>query len=196
MKAATSPSSVSRSPTTSSPDLPPARLSAAAVAITCLVGGIAIVAVGCRGKAPRCEPGSAAEQAFEAELLMAVNRTRAAGAMCAGQRRGPVSPLVRAASLDCAARGHSRDMAARGFFDHENPDGEKPSDRARRAGHADRNVSENLAWGQATPAEVVKTWLASPGHCLTMMDGMSHSTGVGFATGAAGKTFWTQLYGR
>jgi len=187
---------VSRSRTTSSPDQPPARLSAAAVAITCLVAGIAIVAVGCRGKAPRCQPGSAAEQAFEDELLTLVNRTRASGATCAGQRRGPVSPLVRAASLDCAARGHSRDMAARGFFDHENPDAEKPSDRAKRAGHVDRHVSENLAWGQKTPAAVVDMWLASPEHCRTMMDGLFRSTGVGFATGAAGKTFWTQLYGR
>ena len=188
---------MSRSRTTSSPDQPPARLSAAAVAITCLVGGTAIVAgAGCRGKAARCEAGSKAEQAFEDGLLIEVNRARAAGAVCGGQRRGPVSPVARAASLDCAARAHSRDMAARGFFDHDNPDAEKPSDRAKRAGHPDRNVSENLAWGQKTPAEVVKTWLASPGHCRTMMDAMSRSTGVGFATGAAGKTFWTQLYGR
>ena len=52
------------------------------------------------------------------------------------------------------ARAHSRDMARRGFFDHVNPDGEAPSDRAARLGVGCRRelgggrvrvgVSENL----------------------------------------------------
>ncbi|HOJ95950.1 MAG TPA: CAP domain-containing protein [Methanospirillum sp.] len=40
--------------------------------------------------------------------------------------------LVRDPALDDIAREHSKDMAKRNFFDHTNPDGEDPADRADR----------------------------------------------------------------
>jgi uncharacterized protein YkwD len=159
------------------------------------VGVAAIAAgVGCHNR-PRCEPGSAVEQAFERELVTLVNETRRAGAVCGGQRLNPVSPVSRSAALDCAARGHSTDMATRGFFDHLDPDGRLAVERAERAGYRDRRVSENLAWGQQRPRQVVEIWLGSPDHCRAMMAPEHRTTGVGFATGAAGKPFWTQLFG-
>ncbi len=36
--------------------------------------------------------------------------------------------------LDSVARLHSEDMSVRGFFAHHNPDGQSPTDRARKAG--------------------------------------------------------------
>jgi uncharacterized protein YkwD len=36
--------------------------------------------------------------------------------------------------LDSVARLHSEDMSVRGFFAHHNPDGDSPTDRARKAG--------------------------------------------------------------
>lgn len=36
--------------------------------------------------------------------------------------------------LSAIARAHSRDMRLRGFFSHDNPDGDTPTDRARKAG--------------------------------------------------------------
>lgn len=41
-------------------------------------------------------------------------------------------PLTRDTALDVIALEHSRDMAKRDFFDHTNPDGEDPADRADR----------------------------------------------------------------
>lgn len=41
-------------------------------------------------------------------------------------------PLTRDSALDLIALEHSRDMAKRDFFDHTNPDGEDPVDRAAR----------------------------------------------------------------
>jgi len=40
--------------------------------------------------------------------------------------------LTRDTALDVIALEHSKDMAQRGFFDHTNPDGEDPADRADR----------------------------------------------------------------
>jgi hypothetical protein len=43
-----------------------------------------------------------------------------------------LSPLRRDPALEVIAREHSEDMAKRNFFDHINPDGEDPADRAAR----------------------------------------------------------------
>ncbi|NLV28061.1 MAG: CAP domain-containing protein [Methanomicrobiales archaeon] len=43
-----------------------------------------------------------------------------------------LAPLTRNTALDIIALDHSRDMSSRKFFDHTNPDGEDPADRADR----------------------------------------------------------------
>ena len=85
-------------------------------------------------------------------------------------------------------------MAVRGFFAHESPDGDDVRERARAQGFAGK-VAENVAWGQASPAAVVEAWSRSADHCRTMMSPRFSATGVGFARGAAGKTFWTEELG-
>ena len=47
------------------------------------------------------------------------------------------------------ARAHSRDMQVRGFFSHDNPDGESPTDRAQKAGFSglERTQTEKRAMG-------------------------------------------------
>ena len=48
----------------------------------------------------------------------------------------PHEPLALSASLTASARLHAADMAARNFFDHTNPDGLTPTNRAQNAGYA------------------------------------------------------------
>lgn len=55
----------------------------------------------------------------------------------------PKPPLAPHPILLEAARAHSKDMLDRGFFDHINPDGQSPSDRARARGYTG-SVSENI----------------------------------------------------
>ena len=45
-----------------------------------------------------------------------------------------VSELREIEEISVIARAHSRDMRVRGFFSHDNPDGDTPTDRARKAG--------------------------------------------------------------
>ena len=45
-----------------------------------------------------------------------------------------VSELREIEEISIIARAHSRDMRVRGFFSHDNPDGDTPTDRARKAG--------------------------------------------------------------
>lgn len=55
----------------------------------------------------------------------------------------PKPPLAPHPMLLEAARAHSKDMLDRGFFDHVNPDGQNPRDRARARGYTG-SVGENI----------------------------------------------------
>lgn len=62
----------------------------------------------------------------------------------------PKEALAVVQTLSNAARGMSEDIDARNFFDHTNPDGESPADRAEDAGHENRFVGENIGWAGST----------------------------------------------
>jgi uncharacterized protein YkwD len=160
--------------------------------------------VGCKNPSvPAPDAGSGVEDdptmkaaRFETELIDAVNALRSEGADCGSFGQfGPVPPLEPQEALGRAARAHSRDMGTRGFFAHVNPDGADATARARAQGFTGV-VAENLAWGQSDAASVVRAWEQNPEHCNAVMSTRFSSTGAGFSVGAAGKTFWTQVFGR
>ncbi|MFC4529565.1 CAP domain-containing protein [Sphaerisporangium dianthi] len=96
--------------------------------------------------------------------------------------------------LRAAARGHSDDMAAKKYFDHTSADGRSPWDRIKAAGYNSSAFAENIARGQATPAEVVQGWLKSPGHRANIMNCKLKAIGVGVHFGSGGP-WWTQDFG-
>ena len=58
-------------------------------------------------------------------------------------------------------------MARRGYFAHQRSGGPSLARRARSAGFRGRNVAEAIGYGcgsLATPASIVRMWLASPPH--------------------------------
>jgi uncharacterized protein YkwD len=97
------------------------------------------------------------------------------------------------ARLARAARGHSRDMVARHYFDHVSPDGDDVHQRIARTGWLHRRpawrLGENLAWGTgrlATPHAVVAAWLHSPPHRRLMLARRLRVVGIGVAPGTPG----------
>jgi stress response protein SCP2 len=131
----------------------------------------------------------------------------AAGEMAAGpaaevvavtnaeRRRHGLAPFTVDTRLGAAAQLHTADMLRRGFFDHQNPDGEQVWDRARTVGYPYRKVAENIAAGQRSAAEVVAGWMDSPGHRRNILDAELHQIGVGHATGGSYGVLWTQVFG-
>lgn len=69
--------------------------------------------------------------------------------------------------LSTSARGHSADMAARGYFAHDSLDGRTAGDRMTAAGYVWNAWRENIAAGQTTSAAVHTAWMNSPGHKKT-----------------------------
>lgn len=105
--------------------------------------------------------------------------------------------LERRADLDAVARTHSEDMVKRGFFAHENPDGEQWWNRMDRAGVAGYTLAgENSAQTNKSEPnrEVFTGWLASPPHLENLLARPFNATGIGIARHPDGRLFYTQLY--
>ncbi|WP_199752922.1 CAP domain-containing protein [Actinoplanes sp. ATCC 53533] len=121
--------------------------------------------------------------ALEAEVVTIVNTERAK-AGCAA--------LTTDDRLIAAARGHSTDMAARGYFSHTTPEGVAFSTRITSAGYRWSGAGENIAKGQRTPAEVMTSWMNSAGHKANILNCGFKNIGVGVAADAQGSLVWTQ----
>ncbi|MFB7289611.1 CAP domain-containing protein [Actinacidiphila glaucinigra] len=124
------------------------------------------------------------QSVVETSVLALVNTVRAT-AGC--------QPLHSDKKLSELASDFSADMAARGFFDHSDPDGDDPWDRAAQAGI--KNLGgENIARGQATPEEVMDAWMNSEGHRANILNCDFKKIGVGAVLGEGGP-WWTQDFG-
>jgi uncharacterized protein YkwD len=136
------------------------------------------------------EPVTAANQSrIERSLLCLTNAVR---------RTAGRASVLADSRLGTAARGHSADMAARGYFSHTSPEGSTPSNRAQAAGYPG-GAAENIASsGQGTAISIFRAWRGSPGHNANIL-GPYLATGIGvapgFATGGRGITA-TQMFGR
>ncbi|MGW0315019.1 CAP domain-containing protein [Streptomyces flavidovirens] len=128
--------------------------------------------------------GSGAESAAEAAVLTLVNQERAAAGCSPVRADGPLAGL---------AQDFSEDMAARDFFDHTDPDGATPWDRAEKAG-IDGLGGENIARGQADAQSVMDAWMNSEGHRANILNCDFKTLGVGVHM-APGGPWWTQNFG-
>ncbi|MFI6448132.1 CAP domain-containing protein [Kitasatospora sp. NPDC050543] len=102
-------------------------------------------------------------------------------------------PLTADARLGALAQAFSDDMAARSFFDHTDPDGHTPWDRAKAAGISYLSA-ENIARGQSTPEAVMASWMNSPGHRANILNCDYTKLGTSVHNGAGGP-WWTQDFG-
>ena len=124
----------------------------------------------------------------ESALYTEVNRVRA---------RHQLIPLTRRPDFDRVARAHSADMAQRGYFAHDSPEGTNPVDRLELAGLSGFTLAaENLGrTDRHFPLrEIVEGWLRSPDHRRNLLAPPFNTTGVGVARAAGGALVYTQLY--
>jgi uncharacterized protein YkwD len=110
--------------------------------------------------------------AFEDRVLQLVNEERA--------RAGCSTMLVVDPILQRAAWKHSEDMALKNYFSHTGLDGSKPTDRAKREGFTGHGAAENIAAGQQTPEDVMKSWMNSPGHRANILFCEHKTIGIGY----------------
>lgn len=101
-----------------------------------------------------------------------------------------VPALIEDTRLASAATGHSRDMDARHYFEHESPGGQTLLMRVQASGFIPNGrvgytLGENIAWGTlwlSTPHSIVKAWMSSPGHRANILNRSYRYTGIGVGT--------------
>jgi len=98
------------------------------------------------------------------------------------------------ARLTMASRAHSVFMARGGAFSHIGQGGSDFAYRIRAA-HYPRPFSENIAFGYRTGLDVVKAWMASPGHRANLLNCKATTVGVGAVYAANGTPYYTQDFG-
>lgn len=147
--------------------------------------------------APTPSPGPSPIEAFELDVLTVINGHRAAGAVCGGTSFGAAPALVMDSRLRTAARLHSQDMGANGYFSHTSLDGRTFSQRMSATGfNGAKPWGENIGAGYPSPAAVMAGLMASPGHCSNIMNPSYRAIGVGYAfvPGSPYGHYWTQNF--
>ena len=140
------------------------------------------------------------------------------------RRLAGAATLVRDEAVDLIAYGHSADMAARGYFAHDTPEGLDPSARGQRAGYECRKdygsyyttglaenifqshtyssymtagVTSSYTWledEEELARQMMDGWMDSPGHKRNILDPQYDRIGVGVQISPDEQVFATQNF--
>jgi len=103
------------------------------------------------------------------------------------------------ATLEKAAQLKANDMAEKGYFAHNTPDGKTPWYFFREAGYDYAAAGENLAVNFIDSRDVTDSWMRSPTHRANILNGNYTEIGIATAVGTyKGKSaiFVVQEFGR
>ena len=111
-----------------------------------------------------------------------------------------LGPLQWDSRLQALAKAHSRDMAEKQYFDHDNKEGDGAKERAYKAGYhcggpLSLGIGENIYFGDG-PEAATASWMNSPGHRENMLDPLFDRVGVGIHWGELsvyGKGYFTTM---
>lgn len=100
--------------------------------------------------------------------------------------------------LNHAAQEKANDMAAKGYFAHNSPDGRAPWDFIKAAGYEYVMAGENLAVNFYEAESVEQAWMDSPSHKANILNKNFEEIGIGIAEGQYGgrtSIFVVQMFG-
>jgi uncharacterized protein YkwD len=141
-----------------------------------LLAAAAAAAVMVSGSMAATQQPTVALSSLESGVVDGINALRA---------QNGLAPLSLSSELTAAARAHTTEMAADGYFEHESADGQAFWKRIAafypQGDRASWSVGENLLY--ASPdidaAGAVQAWIDSPEHLANMLDPHWRDIGVG-----------------
>lgn len=104
-------------------------------------------------------------------------------------------PLTENYKLTTAAQKHADWMAKNQRMSHTGEGRSKPGSRIKAAGYSWSTYGENVAYGQSTPAEVMRVWLNSPGHRRNIKSTAYNEIGIGRAVSSNDRIYWCVTFG-
>lgn len=130
-------------------------------------------------------PAPSSVQSYEAEVIRLVNVERS--------KKG-LQTLKSNWEISRVARYKSQDMINKKYFSHTSPTYGSPFRMMESFGIRFSAAGENIAYGQKTPAEVMRGWMNSPGHRANILSPSYTTMGCGVAKSSTGVYYWTQLF--
>ena len=130
-------------------------------------------------------PEAAPLSTLEDEVIRLVNIERSKYGLPAFEKNWEVARV---------ARYKAQDMIDKKYFSHNSPIYGSPFNMMENFGLRFSSAAENIAMGQKSAAEVIKTWMDSPGHRANILSRTVTQIGVGTAKAANGTLYWTQLF--
>ena len=151
------------------------RIALAAATVAALVPAPAAQAAGCANA--DAHPANLTVKQARAATVCLLNVER----RMHGRKR-----LRHNSGLALAGQRHARDMVRRRYFAHSSRMGTPFNVRIRRTGYLRGSgrtlLGENLAWGGgrlATPRQIVRSWMKSPGHRANILQPKFREVGIG-----------------
>jgi len=123
------------------------------------------------------------------KMLRLVNEARRSGRYCGEEKFDPAPALKWSTKLEMAAKEHTLDMYERNQLTHTGSDGKQVDSRIMSQKYIWTSCGENVAYGALYEDEVMKEWLASPGHCVNILNPNFREMGA-WQTGL----YWTQVF--
>jgi uncharacterized YkwD family protein/spore coat assembly protein SafA len=130
-------------------------------------------------------PDQSSVKALEAEVVRLVNIERSKKGLQALKADWEISRV---------ARYKSQDMINKKYFSHTSPTYGSPFKMLETFGIRFSSAGENIAYGQQTPAAVMKSWMNSSGHKANILSPSYTHIGVGLAKSSSGVCYWTQMF--
>ena len=127
-------------------------------------------------------------QSVEQRIFQAINQVR---------QENKLAPLKWSAKVADVAQSHSRRMATKRFFSHEDPKFGGPDNRLSAAGIMWRRCGENIfeEYGERDPVQsAVRGWMQSSGHRKNILNREFTHTGIGVAIGRDRAYTITQMF--
>ena len=131
---------------------------------------------------PTESQGSEFRTAYENEVISLVNAERA--------KVGLPALSADSGAVDAA---HIRAKEIVQSFSHTRPDGRSCFTAAADLGVSYRTAGENIAYGYATPQQVVSGWMNSEGHRKNILSSSFSKIGVGCYE-SSGVLYWSQFF--
>lgn len=130
-----------------------------------------------------------ANASYPQQVVGLVNRVRS---------RSGLAPLQLNAQLTQAATAHAQDMAQHNFVGHTGSNGSSMQERVDATGYSWGALGENVAAGQATPQEVMRSWMGSEGHRQNILNPDFTEIGVAYQENPSAEMtyYWVQVFAK
>jgi uncharacterized protein YkwD len=148
--------------------------------LPCIIGGCSIIFE---------------SQEEAARPVQPLNPEAALAAVNAFRSKNGRGTVVLDMRLTKAAAMQSETQAKRSWIGHDGPGGSRPKDRAARAGYRAKIASENVASGQKSFSDVMRSWEGSAGHRENLLRPEVTAIGIAMAKSASGRPYWTLVLG-